>query len=76
MAIFHVGASKEYPEGTKYGLICRDMENDDFILMDNHYPKGPHIHVNEIEFIGEYINDEKLIADFHELALRIFRVKL
>lgn len=26
--------------------------------MDNHHPKGPHIHVNDKEFDYEYINDK------------------
>jgi hypothetical protein len=47
LSIYDVGKSAQYPDGIKYGLICKDLKSGDFILMDNHHPKGPHIHIND-----------------------------
>lgn len=44
--------------------------------MDNHHPKGPHIHVNEKEFDYIYIDDETLIEDFQKWVLKELGVKL
>jgi len=43
--------------GIKYGLICKDLKADSYVLMDNHYPKGPHFHVNDPGFLYEYVKD-------------------
>jgi hypothetical protein len=37
--------------------------------MDNHYPKGHHVHLDEAELRYEYRSDELLIDDFKELVL-------
>jgi hypothetical protein len=44
--------------------------------MDNHHPKGPHIHINDDESDYEYISDDKLIEDFEKLVLQHLGVKL
>ena len=45
-------------------------------MMDNHHPKGPHIHVNDDEFKYDYVNDEKLIEDLQKRVLKELGVKL
>jgi hypothetical protein len=47
LSIHEVPKSKKYPDGIKYGLIWMDLETESFVLMDNHHPKGPHVHVND-----------------------------
>ena len=76
LSIYEVGKSAKYPDGIKYGLICKDLKSGDFVLLDNHHPKGPHVHVNDREFDYEYANDEKLIEDFQLLVLKELGVKL
>lgn len=76
LSIYEVGKSRQYPDGIKYGLICKDLKTDDHVLMDNHHPKGPHIHINEEEFKYEYVDDEQLIGDFEKLVLKHLGVKL
>ena len=76
LSIHEVGKSSRYPDGIKYGLICKDLRTGDYVLMDNHHPKGPHVHVNEREFVYEYTNDDKLIEDFEMLVLKELGVKL
>jgi hypothetical protein len=38
-------------------------------LMDNHHPKGHHVHFDETEAPYEYVSDEKLIEDFKRFVL-------
>ena len=76
VSIYEVGKSVKYPDGIKYGLICKDTMTGAFVLFDNHHPKGPHTHINDREFAYEYRGDEKLIADFEILVLKELGVKL
>lgn len=76
LSIFEVGRSAKYPDGIKYGLICKDLKTGDFVLMDNHHPKGPHFHINEREYPYQYSGDQKLVEDFENLVLKELGVKL
>jgi hypothetical protein len=35
--------------------------------MDNHHPKGPHIHINDDELPYEFKDLDQLVADFRQL---------
>ena len=76
LAIHDVGPSKAYPDGIKYGLICKDLKSGHFVLMDNHHPKGPHIHIGDREISYEFVSDQKLIEDFEALVFQELGVKL
>ncbi len=76
MSLFEVNEKKRYPHGVKYGLICIDTKTDHKVLMDNHHPKGPHVHLNEKEISYEFKSPEKLIEDFKKLVLEHLGVKL
>ena len=76
MAIHHIGKSSKYRDGIKYGLIFTDTKTSKRVLMDNHHPKGPHIHMDNREMPYEYLNEEKLIQDFKSLVLEQIGVKL
>ncbi len=69
MTIHEVGVSAKYPDGVKYGLLLLDLKSGRRILMDNHHPKGHHVHVDIQELPYEYEGDEKLIADFKKFVL-------
>ena len=69
MTINEVGHSSRYPDGIKYGLLFVDLKTGRRVLMDNHHPKGHHIHLDDKEQTYEYRNDDKLIEDFKRFVL-------
>ena len=76
LAIHDVGKSDKYPEGIKYGLICYDKKTSMKVLMDNHHPKGHHIHVDDCELEYSFSSDSKLLEDFSKLVLDNMGIKL
>jgi hypothetical protein len=76
LSIYEVGVSAKYPDWIKYGLICKDLKTEHFVLMDNHHPKGPHIHIGDDEHTYRYVNDEQLIEDFKKHVLQELGVNL
>lgn len=76
LSIYEVGKSSKYPDGIKYGLICKDLKTGNYVLLDNHHPKGSHVHINDREFSYDYVDDEKLIEDFQMFVLQELGVKL
>ncbi len=44
--------------------------------MDNHHPKGPHIHIDDEELPYEFVSEDQLISDFKEIVLRRMDIKL
>ena len=76
LQIHKIAKSTRYPDGVKYGLILVDSKTNKQVLMDNHYPKGPHIHLNDKEIPYKYVDENKLIKDFRELVLNIMEVKI
>lgn len=76
MKIHGVGRSKKYPDGVKYGLILVDLRSEKRVLMDNHHPKGPHIHLNDQEMPYQYMDEEKLVKDFKNFVLTHMEVKI
>lgn len=76
MEIFKVAKSVRYPDGIKYGLILTDPRTGKLVLMDNHHPKGPHIHLNDQQMPYRYIDEENLIKDFKELVLANMEVRI
>ncbi len=76
LSIHEVGKSSKYPLGIKYGLICKDLENGDYVLLDNHHPKGPHVHINRTELNYNFINEDKLIEDFKKIVFDRLGIKL
>ena len=76
MKIYAVPRSRKYPLGVRYSLIFVDPKSSAKILMDNHYPKGPHIHINDAELEYAFLDEEKLVQDFKSLVLEHMGVKL
>lgn len=76
MTIHEVGRSSRYSDGIKYGLLLLDLKTGRRVLMDNHHPKGHHIHLDGIGFPYEYKNDEKLIEDFKAFVVDHFGVAI
>ncbi|MEW6056483.1 MAG: DUF6516 family protein [Bdellovibrionota bacterium] len=74
--IHEVGDPVRYPDGVKYGLACVDLVTRKRILMDNHHPKGPHVHLDNIEVPYSFQDVPTLINDFKRLVLEHLEVKL
>jgi hypothetical protein len=74
--IHAVPLDNRYPDGVKYSLTFSDTRTGDRVLMDNHQPKGPHVHLGEEEIPYEYINDKTLLGDFKKFVLQHMGVKL
>ena len=68
---------KRYKYGLKYSLIFVDIKaQDKKVLMDNHYPKGPHIHIDNTEIDYDFKNVEQLIQDFRNIVFKHFGEKI
>lgn len=76
LKIYKVSRSGKYADGIKFRLYCEDYKTKKHVLIDNHYPKGPHMHINELESEYSYIKEEVLINDFKKLAHEHLGVKL
>ncbi len=76
VSLYEVSDSKRYPYGVKYGLICVDTKNGRRVLMDNHHPKGDHVHLDENELPYDFQSVEKLNDDFKKFVLEHLGVKL
>jgi len=76
LKIYQVGKSSKYPDGIKYSLICKDLKTERQVLMDNHHPKGHHIHLDDQERQYEFHSTDKIVDDFKKLVLEHFEVKL
>ncbi len=53
-----------------------DTKNKKKVLLDNHHPKGPHIHIDNLELPYEFISEEKLIEDFKRLVFDHLEIKI
>jgi hypothetical protein len=67
---------KRYPSGVKFSLIFIDTKSGRKVLMDNHHPKGAHIHLDDKEFGYDYRDEKSLIRDFRTFVFQHFGVKI
>lgn len=74
--IYAVDDLRSYPDGVKYSLIFIDTVTGDRVLMDNHPPKGHHIHFGEEQIEYEYKSEQGLIEDFKFFVMQHMGVKL
>lgn len=65
--IWKIDDPKSYPQGIKYSMFCVESATGKIIVgFDNHFPKGPHKHIGEIETPYDYVDEEMLVEDFWE----------
>jgi hypothetical protein len=63
--IWEVQDIQKYPEGIKYSLYCVDLRTKEVIIgIDNHHPKGHHIHIGSSEFLYQFQDVETLVEYF------------
>jgi len=76
LKIHQVAKSPKYPDAIKYGLICKDLRTGRQVLMDNHHPKGHHVHLDDQELPYVFRDTDTLVDDFRTFVLQHLEVKL
>lgn len=76
ISVHQVPRSASYKDSLKWGLICFDRISGKKVLMDNHHPKGPHIHIDADELPYEFSGLDKLISDFRQLITEHMGVQI
>jgi hypothetical protein len=67
ISVHQITRSEKYRDGLKWGLVCVDQSSGKRVLMDNHHPKGPHIHIDDQELPYEFNGLDRLVDDFRRL---------
>jgi hypothetical protein len=67
LKIWSVPRSDDYPLGRKFSLFLV-TSGEVVVGIDNHKPKGPHLHLGNQELPYLYRNQRSLLADFWDLA--------
>lgn len=76
LSIYEMVDPVRYPHGIKYGLICSDLVSGKRVLMDNHHPKGPHVHLDEQELPYVFTDVSTLMKDFKKIVFEHLEVKI
>ena len=76
ISVYQLPKSDRYKSGLKWGLICVDRQTGKQVLMDNHHPKGPHIHIDRDELPYDFHDLDKLVADFRRLITEHMGVRI
>lgn len=76
ICVHQVPRSDKYEDGLKWRLICADRTSEKRLLMDNHHPKGPHIHFDREEVSYDFTGLDQLISDFRRLVTEHMGVQL
>lgn len=67
---------RRYPDGVKYGLLCLDQETGRRVLLDNHYPKGHHLHISGVESVYLFQGVDQLVEDFKAVVFLEMGIRL
>ena len=67
LKIWKVPKSKEYPKGVKFSLFLVSS-GQVLVGIDNHKPKGPHLHLGGQELPYLFQSEADLVRDFWDLA--------
>jgi hypothetical protein len=76
ISVHEIQNSQQYPDGLKWGLICLDRVSGKKVLMDNHHPKGPHCHIDDVEMPYTFIDLDQLVDDFRRIVTEHMGVQL
>ena len=63
--VWHVRDDR-YPARLKYSLACVDRLTSRKVVMDNHFPKDPHLHLDDVEIPYMFSGISKLLDDFRD----------
>ncbi len=61
-----------YPHNLKYSLVFIERQTKRKVLMDNHFPKKPHLHLDNTEIAYEFSTVATLLDDFRTYVLQHF----
>jgi len=67
LKIWKVPKSEHYPSGIKFSLFLVS-DGRTLVGIDNHKPKGPHLHLGSEECVYFYQDNKKLIEDFWDFT--------
>jgi hypothetical protein len=69
ISVYKIPQSESYPEGVKYAMFLV-LKNSGQVLIgfDNHHPKGPHIHLHDVEHEYDFIDFDAAFLDFKHLV--------
>jgi len=71
LKIWEVPKSEHYPSGVKFSVFLVSETTGEVIIgIDNHRPKGPHLHRGKKETPYEFTTSAQLIEDFWALVER------
>lgn len=76
ISVHQLSKSERYKDGLKWGLICIDQSTGRRVLMDNHHPKGAHIHIDRDELPYEFKGLDQLVIDFRRLVVEHLGVQI
>ena len=76
ISVHQIPHSVKYKDGLKWGLICIDRQTGMKVLMDNHHPKGAHIHIDDKELPYEFSGLDQLVRDFRQLITEHMGVQI
>jgi Family of unknown function (DUF6516) len=72
MVIWRVAPNPRQPEGIRYRLaLILVNEKEPAVLYDNHHPKGHHRHIEGVEEPYQFVDVDRLIADFMADVMRV-----
>jgi hypothetical protein len=76
MVIWRVKPNPRQPDGIRYRLaLILAGEKIPVVLYDNHHPKGHHRHVEGVEEIYQFVDVDRLVADFMADVMRVTGVR-
>jgi hypothetical protein len=72
MVIWQVEPNRRQPEGIRYRLaLILAGQKTPAVLYDNHHPKGHHRHIEGVEESYQFVDADRLIADFMADVVRV-----
>jgi hypothetical protein len=72
MVIWQVEPNTRQPEGIRYRLaLILAGQKTPAVLYDNHHPKGHHRHIEGVEESYQFVDADRLIADFMADVVRV-----
>ena len=76
LSIHRIKGDDRYPDKIKYSLMFMEIKTGRRVLMDNHHPKGHHLHLDDTELKYNYVDNDSLVGDFKRYILEHFGEKL
>ncbi len=70
LKVWDLPKSEDYPSGRKFSLFLVS-QGEVLVGIDNHEPKGPHLHLGGAELPFHYTDDEQLLASFWDLVRKV-----